>query len=83
MLRQFQLAHLWDQEAPEDPELLAALPAPAIQLSLPGLQDQPDPPVPVPLQDLEVPPRPEGQQDQEAPVRTPSYSKRSTQLRVK
>ena len=80
------LAHLWDQQAQEDPVrplLLAALPAPAIQLSLLALQDQPDPQVPVPLQDLAVPPRLEVQQDQEAPVRTPSYSKTSTQLRVK
>jgi len=41
------LAHLWDQEAQEDPELLAVLPALAIQLSLLALQDQPDPEVPV------------------------------------
>jgi hypothetical protein len=80
------LAHLSDQEAQEDPvrpSLPAALPAPAIQLSLLALQDQPDPQVLVAPQDLAVPKRPEGQQDQEAPVRTRSYSKRSTQLRVK
>jgi hypothetical protein len=80
------LAHLWDHQAQEDPVrplLLAALLAPAIQLSLLALQDQPDPQVPVPPQDLAVPPRLEVQLDQEAPVRTPSYSKTSTQLRVK
>ena len=80
------LAHLWDQEAQEDPVrplLLAALLGPAIQLSPLALQDQPDPQVPVAPQDLAVPKRPEVQQDQEAPVRTRSYSNRSTQLRVK
>jgi hypothetical protein len=68
------LAHLWDQEAQEDPVrplLLAALPAPAIQLSPLALQDQPDPQVPVVPWDPAAPPRPEVQQDQEAPVRTP------------
>jgi hypothetical protein len=42
LLRRLVLAHLWGQEVQEGPELLAALPDPAIQLFLLALQDQPD-----------------------------------------